>query len=328
MNRLLDDPILRRLTDANPLPTTELTATESVRAEALLRTITAVPPAAGAARSRLRRLGIRIAAVVAALGAAVSAGVLATAPASAEHVLLEAASNAAEQPVRDGQYWYVRSQADGPDTIPHEREVWLAPDMFLMRDEFIAAEEAQREGTDHLDPELVRVEDLSNSGEDGATVPTFGEEAMFTWQELMDLPTDSDQLQLVIEGRLGPTHHGRDYDMWMVVTGMLRNSPASPELRRALWEVLAAVPGTHLLGRTTDAAGREGTAIELDLSDRRLGHDVLVLDPATGALLESRFLVEGVEPLRSTVLEQGPRDTAPTPQPPICGPGSVPERFC
>jgi hypothetical protein len=328
VNRLLDDPVLRRLAEANPVATAELTAAESVRAEALLRTITAVPPAADVSRSRLRRFGIRITAVVAALAAALTAGVLATAPASAEHVLLEAARNAAEQPVADGQYWYVRSQSDGPDTIPYEREVWLSPDTFIMRDGFGAAMDAERKGADHVDPELVRVQDMSNSGEGGTTVPTFGDGAPFTWQELMGLPTDSAQLARAIEDRLPPTTHGRDYDMWVQVASMLRESPARPELRRALWEVLATIPGTHLLGKTTDAMGREGTAIELNLDHKRLGHDVLVLDPTTGALLESRFLVEGVEPLRSTVLEQGPRDSAPAPQPPICGPGSVPERSC
>ncbi|WP_328671060.1 hypothetical protein [Streptomyces sp. NBC_00328] len=46
-------------------------------------------------------------------------------------------------------------------------------------------------------------------------------------------------------------------------------APSSPELRAALYEVLAGIPGIRLRGPAKDAAGRTGTAVELDGDDRR-----------------------------------------------------------
>jgi hypothetical protein len=39
------------------------------------------------------------------------------------------------------------------------------------------------------------------------------------------------------------TSHGDAYDLWDAATGLLRESPARPELRRALWEIIATIPG-------------------------------------------------------------------------------------
>lgn len=125
------------------------------------------------------------------------------------------------------------------------------------------------------------------------------------------------------------TSHGNAYDLWDAATGLLRESPARPELRRVLWEIIAAIPGVTLDGPTTDATGRDGTAVSVDFSSRNLGGYVLVLDASDGRLLETRYLDnDGALLHTGTVVEQGPRDSAPRAQPPICGPGSEPERSC
>jgi len=119
------------------------------------------------------------------------------------------------------------------------------------------------------------------------------------------------------------------YDLWDAATGLLRESPDRPELRRGLWEVIATIPGVTLDGPTTDATGRDGTAVSVDFRSQNLGRYVLVLDPSDGRLLETRYLDnDGALLHTGTVVEQGPRDSAPKPQPPVCGPGSEPERSC
>lgn len=332
MNNRMRDRTLRRVTAANPVPTSTLTVDEDSRAERLLHDLTAVSRAAPGTR---RRWGTRARALVgggvALLAAAVGGGLLVTAPASAEQVLLEAASSAALQPLEEGRYWYARTEIDTTATVPYQREIWLARDGGVLRDEFVAAEAAEVDGSGILDPTLIRNEDLGQIYTDPGTdvTMTFGDGVSVTWDELERLPADPEALSALLTERMTETSHGDDYDLWDASTALLRESPARPELRRALWEIIATIPGVVLDGPTTDATGRDGTAVSIDFSGRNLGGYTLLLDPRDGALLEIRYLDnDGAVVHTGTVVEQGPRDSAPTAQPPVCGPGSVPERSC
>ncbi|WP_277212697.1 CU044_5270 family protein [Isoptericola croceus] len=328
MKNLLDDHALRRLTDANPAPDTPLTTDEAARADVMLGHITAREMRMPKATSQRRKLWTRATAVIGAITATVTAGVLATAPASAEHVLLEAATNAAAQPVETGEYWYVHSQIDDPQSAPYEREVWRSPDEFLIRSEESAALRAREEGHDSLDPDLVRVRDVTGAGAGGAAT-SFGDVAQLTWDELAAMPTEPEALRQQLIDQIAASGHGEDWDLWKQTVALLQESPASPELRRGLWQVLAGVPGVVLLGRDQDAAGRDATAIQADFTDRDLPRYVLLLDPEDGTLLEERtFDLDGGLLFRSTVLDQGARRDAPAPEAPLCGPGSVPEVSC
>jgi hypothetical protein len=62
------------------------------------------------------------------------------------------------------------------------------------------------------------------------------------------------------------------------VGDLLRESPAPPALREALYEVAANIPGVVVKGHYTDALGRTGIAVE------RNG-EALVIDPGNGQLL-------------------------------------------
>lgn len=333
MNHRMRNRTLRLVEEANPVPTSGLTADESARAELLLQDLTA---ASGPARPVAGRRGTRARALVGGtivlLAAALGGGLLATAPASAEQVLLQAASNAAlQQPVGEGRYWYVRTESDTSVTIPHQREVWLAREGGVLRDEFFAAEVAESEGSAVLDPALVRYQDLGQHADvpGGSSTTLFGGNVAVTWDELDELPAGPEELSALLTERMTDTSHGHAYDLWDAATGLLRESPARPELRRTLWEVIASIPGVTLDGPTTDAAGRDGTAVSVDFSSQRLGRYALVLDPTDGTLLETRYLADdGAVLSTGTVIEQGFRDTAPTAQPPVCGPGSEPERSC
>lgn len=333
MNHPMKDRTLRRVSEANPVPTTTLTPGERLRAERLLQELAASPEPSRPGTSR--RWGTKARALVGAgvalLAAAVGGGLLVTAPASAEQVLLEAASNAALQPVGDGQYWYVRTEIDTPVTVPYQREIWLAREGGVLRDEFLAAEAAALDGTEVFDPALIRNQDLGRNDADPEADGTtrFGDNVSVTWDELELLPADPEALRTVLTERVTETSHGDAYDLWDAATGLLRESPARPELRRALWEVVATIPGVTLDGPMADATGRDGTAVSIDFSNQNLGRYVLVLDPSDGRLLETRYLDnEGVLLHTGTVVEQGARHTAPEAQPPVCGPGSEPERSC
>ena len=67
-------------------------------------------------------------------------------------------------------------------------------------------------------------------------------------------------------------------NLWSTVLGLLVETPASPALRAALYEVAASLPGVAVDSDYIDSLGRTGTAL-------RLGEETLVIDPATGQLL-------------------------------------------
>ncbi|ROS72087.1 CU044_5270 family protein [Cellulomonas sp. PhB143] len=329
MTRLLDDPTLARLSQTDPHPTTPLSGAEGARAEALLLRLTTTPRTPGRDRTRVStKVRVRIAAAGVAAVAVVGASVLAVGPASATDVLMQAADGAAAQPAAtSGEYWYVRSTVRDGSQLPYEREIWKSKDETVLRDGASAALAAAEAGADELDPALIRTERISDSTEGGTRPTTFGDETSLTWDELDALPTDPAKLRKVLDERLADYDVDPDYKLWNEITALLSESPATPELRRALWEVAATVPGVELLGTTADSAGHDGTAIELDLTARRLPRYTVVVDPTDGTLLESR-IESGGQQLVDTLVDQGPTDTVPEVQPPLCGPGSVPETSC
>jgi hypothetical protein len=111
-----------------------------------------------------------------------------------------------------------------------------------------------------------------------------------TWAQLYALPTDPARLQQVLESEFtqgfgpaadpapSPGEVTQSAELFTVVGDLLRESPASPALREALYEVAAGIPGVVVKGDYTDALGRTGTAVERD-------GQVLVIDPANGQLL-------------------------------------------
>lgn len=258
---------------------------------------------------RPRRWGITALAGAAAATAAVIALPLGVAgPASAEEVLLLAAEAAGQQ--ADGAagaaYWHVVSEVDYPTTEPFRREIWQGRTAdTIVRDEHSAAEVA---GAGPLDPALIRTE-------------SFGEPATYivggqplTWLDLEALPTDAGELERLLREKVSGHQSGEDNELWESVTGLLSESPASPALRRALWQVAANIPDVELLGVRTDAAGRQGTAIERDQLDQGWYRVVYILDPEDGTLLEAQYIdADGALAWRQTQLQQGPSATAPEP---------------
>ena len=72
------------------------------------------------------------------------------------------------------------------------------------------------------------------------------------------------------------------------VGDLLSETYASPQLRAALYQVAATLPGVELVGTVTDDQGRTGTAVAYASQGVRTE---LIFDPTTSALLEERVVV-------------------------------------
>lgn len=150
---------------------------------------------------------------------------------------------------------------------------------------------------------------LKDSGVDtGAVIPL--DVALFpaggtgiTWDGLWDLPTEAGALERELRDGIDGAGPDDDSELFVIVGDLLRESPAPPALRKALWQVAARIPGIELVGEVTDHAGRPGVAVE------RHGTRY-VLDPSDGRLLE-----ESSDGWRATYLEQGPASSAPAADP-------------
>jgi hypothetical protein len=281
---------------------------------------------------RQRRWSVSaLAGAAAAAAALLVVPLLTPAPASAEAVLIAAADAAGQQAdaAAGAAYWHAVSEVDYPNTEPFQWEIWRArTGQSIVRDEQWAALAAYEAGVTELDPALIRTEGVLMEGSDQAATFVVGGEGL-TWQDLEALPTDPGELGALLREKVAGHDSGEDNELWESVTGLLTNSPASPALRRALWQVAATIPDVELIGSATDSIGRHGTAIERNQLDAGWFRVVHIINPTDGTLLETRDIdADGTIVYRWTALEQGPSDTAPKPQPPRCGPGSTSGTSC
>lgn len=181
----------------------------------------------------------------------------------ASDLLLAAATSSRHDDVDpSGRYLYVKSlqvfaNRDSP------REVWLGRDR----------------------PGVLRQDGLTESlppaqfSFDGRLV---------SWSELESLPTDPKALETVLRSSLSNSATDPDVRLVKVIAELLAESPARPALRSALWLVLANIPGAGAIDSVVDQVGRAGWALRF--SGRGADPVVLVVDPTTGELLETRHL--------------------------------------
>lgn len=121
-----------------------------------------------------------------------------------------------------------------------------------------------------------------------------------TWDQLYALPTDPGQLTAALQADIKGAGPDAQSELFTIVGDLLRESPAPPALRKALYDVAAGIPGVHLTGKVTDSIGRAGTGVER-------GGETLVVDPADGALLADD---EG-SGWSATFVSQNPASSAP-----------------
>jgi hypothetical protein len=159
---------------------------------------------------------------------------------------------------------------------------------------------------------------LMDPGVNEGTVPldgpgTFSPGTLaLTWDDLYALPTDPGQLEQELLDLLNTDDRSR---LFAATADLLSESPASPALRTALWQVVAQVPDVQLVGQVRDAAGRNGTGVQVVIPD--FGHHRMIFNDKNGSLLEQETVQRGdageTESFRITYLSQGPTETAPTP---------------
>ncbi|WP_264349479.1 hypothetical protein [Streptomyces milbemycinicus] len=249
-------------------------------------------------RAGLAGLFFRPRVVVTALAAAVAAGVIAypaltatdSAPsqppraASAKAFLNDMAQVAASAPATEAPYWKTTLNL----TVPADGEKESTHTRYLDR----------KGKSTEVNP-------------DGSTKVAFTARAYAVgdrtlgWNQLDKLPTDPKALASLL-----PTPNsadGKAKSTFDNATALLGESPARPELRAALYRVLAGLPGVEVAGPAKDATGRTGTALEWTTDSGTLR---LIINPKTGDLLEETETAPrtGALQARYTYLTNAPAD--------------------
>jgi hypothetical protein len=111
-----------------------------------------------------------------------------------------------------------------------------------------------------------------------------------TYRDTSTLPTDVPTLRKLIEDRQIVGGPDGDWETFVLATDLLRDSYARPALRAALYQVMAGLSGIEVVGKTTDAAGRDGIALA-STHDGFLNE--VVFDARTAKILEERTVNVG-----------------------------------
>ena len=238
-------------------------------------------------RRRRRPTMVKVAAAAAIVAALIAAPALSPgggrphASADAAETLRTAAVAAGSQPEgnwKDANYWHT-SSTYGRDGRTTNRQVWIG----------------HRTQGALIDPGV-------GPGVIGLDWPDF---EGIPWDGLWALPTDTAGLRARVREIAARTDNNIDQEMFIDIGDLLRETPAPPKLRAALYNVAATIPGVKLLGPMTDHAGRQGVGVaRKDV--------VLIVDIHDGRLLEDREQADGRDPWVITLREQGPTSTAPT----------------
>lgn len=260
-------------------------------------------------RAHRRRAGLSLVGAAAALGFVLTSwspfGGTSAPDAEAAEVLMTASGAAAGQPdiAADAAYWHTvstsRQDTAGEVGTEHHREVWISrsgPGLLL------DGESDQPQGI----PEGIPAASFTVGG------------SIVDWNGLDSLPTDPVALRTRLLSDTAETSRRPDDVLVTMITDLLVESPASPELRAALWQVVSQVPDVRLVGNVTDTAGRPGVAVEQTVDHGSYGFETrrLVVDTNDGRLLERVDTYDGPaqevdQTFRQTFLEHGPAQELP-----------------
>jgi len=130
---------------------------------------------------------------------------------------------------------------------------------------------------------------------------------------LADLPTDPEKLAAWLEGAINDPESedngsGPTVRTMTLVTDLLVEPSASPELRSALYQALGTIPGIESFGEVTDAAGRSGVAVGIDSAYSGAPTRYMVIfDPETSQVLSIEEIeLERPSGLRGKAAEEAP----------------------
>lgn len=265
---------------------------------------------ARAERPRRRwRIVLPIAALAATAAAVLVLTTRSTPPATAAEVLRAVAAVAQDRaaPVpREDQYFYVRSRTTNlsmfagadPDhehavtVVDAEREIWSS----LARPGRVITKTIDRRPLTLADADRKQGPDVEAAEGDAETAPIGAQRHYLIGGEklsradLLAFPTDPRTVYERMRAHIGQGGHSPEGQVFDAIATALREQPAPPALRAALYGALALTPGVTLAGTVTDRAGRRGTAVAFTEVGTRTE---LILDPETSELLgERRVLVD------------------------------------
>lgn len=322
MKRTKIDTLDRELRTIDPVRVEELHPHCDSTAERLLEAIISSESTQADGRSSRRhpRFGRklpskRVLAAAAAVGIAVLAAVAIGLPNdvggnhTARAELQKAADAAASQPVESAQspYLFLKTKFTSVDTSVGHGKTWSTYHSEV-REEWVAADgsgrrraveqparfvgRADREGWEAAGKPQVLPDGVEVT-EDSLPPGGFGEGVGS--EDPSRLPTDpsalAKRLQQDAEAAGGNVPvAARTLDL---IGEVLRNPAAEPELRAALYEAAALVPGVEYLGQMTDIVGRHGVAVGLTSSysgGRTLY--ALIYDPNNSKALASEEIAQ------------------------------------
>jgi hypothetical protein len=208
---------------------------------------------------------------------------------AASDFLNAVADKAAAQQAADASkapYWYSESRIDyaGP---AYTRQVWLGhnkPGRLLQ----------PLPGETKVTEDVLGIAAF-NAGSTGVS-----------WDQLFALPRDPDALYAWLKLAVGDAGHDVDSEMFVAVGDLLRESPAPPSLRQALFRVAATIPDVGLTPGITDSLGRPATAVSRSKPDGT-GSVRYLIDASTGSILEEQSInPDGSTGFQTTYVASGP----------------------
>lgn len=293
--------LIRGFRDAVPEPGADAVAQARAR-------VLAGRPAPAGRPGHGRRRGRWLLATAVAAGTAVAlvvAGGVARGPKgdlAAADVLRDAARVAASRPdpgrLTPGRFWYARSVSTAVATTG-DQPPWSVRQEFT-REFWVGADGSGRIRERSGKAEFLTPQDRRNWEDSGR--PDLGEgqssderfkageltagSTVGTYDDLLALPTDPGRLYDYFHKQADGHSRGTEVEMFVLVSDVLRETPAPPALQAALYEVAARIPGVQLVGPTTDRTGRHGTGIAM--VDGEGSRHELVFDPGTATPLGER----------------------------------------
>jgi hypothetical protein len=226
-----------------------------------------------------------------------------------------AAQTAPARPLRQGEYWYVRTraswlattEADGKPigyNAPELREDWIAIDGyrgFRSRSAGPVArpDEAHRARWEAAGkPELYVPDEPGRMfrhrpepGSEAARNPFYDGAEQVSYRELLALPREPGALHARLRAIADSCDCGQslEQETFVIVGDLMRDTPIPGDLRAALLRAAAHIPGIERIERLRDVAGRMGTGVAIDSGGTR---SVLIFDRQSYDLLgESEFAV-------------------------------------
>ena len=188
----------------------------------------------------------------------------------------------------------IKSDWYGANGSGRERIVRTSTSFLTRRDRAIARSHAMT---------LARLTATFPATIDGAFPPRTLQTAGFLpYWEVGRLPTRPDALrrafdQLILASDHGPGRRALLRQLQADPTGLFGPIsqflllPTSPQLRAALFRVLADLPGVQLLGRQRDRLGRSGIAVAVTHGKPDRVREELLFDPATSNLLQTQTVL-------------------------------------